>query len=507
MFELEPHSCYTALKPASREAPMRAAAREITGPFIGVAICVLVSVALTLLGSALVCVGMWAESIAAAEWAAPLAGLICGATWAGRHARRAPWAAGLGVGIILVGLWFGGWLYLIGRGSPLRWVHEALPALTIRHLIAWSGTVALAALAGVAGGRLARKRTRAHLVLCAAAALLVPGAMLASGGVGSPDPAFVSVPVPGADRPDGTTVRVFRFGAASETFTLGLYDADSDDASPWDDHNRTWLGQTTEFVLDKLRARAHRRGHGVLAVVNAGFFNLGADRGYVGSHVAPVVIDGVPRYNVRTLRRGDPGWVFGVRRGPDGQRFDLAEAVPWDQMASRYEVAIAWVRPLRVDGRSLPLRPGLGATDLRCSRSSLGWSADSRELYLLVARDPDGETGSIGQWRDGRRQTGGLDVREVQRIWEQLGVPYALLLDGGDSTQMAFRERAGRHRVVRSACHVSRTLGYWRDRPLRLFLPMLPTPQVHGGVMNYLYVEAEGSSGRRPAPTATQTGA
>jgi hypothetical protein len=79
----------------------------------------------------------------------------------------------------------------------------------------------------------------------------------------------------------------------------------------------------------------------------------------------------------------------------------------------------------------------------------------------------------------------------VQRIWEQIGVPYALLLDGGYSTQMAFRQRSGRYRVVRSSCHVSLTLGYWRDRPLRLFVPMLPTAQTHNGVINYLHVEAE----------------
>jgi hypothetical protein len=458
---------------------MRGAAREITGLLIGLGVSILLPVALTLLGSALVCAGLSPESITATEWAAPLAGLICGAAWAGRCARRAPWAAGLGVGAILVGLWFGGWLYLIGRGSPSLWVREALPALTTRHLTAWAGALAVGALAGIAGGRLARKRTRDWLALCAAAALLVPGAMVASRGLGSPDPALVAVPVPGASRPDGTTL------------TLGLYDADSDDASPWDDHNTTWLGRTTEFALDKLRARAHRRGREVLAVFNAGFFSLGAHRGYRGTHVAPVVIDGAPRYNVRTLRHGDPGWVFGVNRDGKRLRLDLAEAVPWDEMASRYDVAIAWVRPLRVAGRSLPLRSDLGVTDLRCSRTSLGWSADSAQLYLLVARDPDSETGSIRQWRKGRRQTGGLDVGEVQRVWEQLGVPYALLLDGGYSTQMAFRERSGRYRVVRSSCHVSLTLGYWRDRPLRLFLPMLPTAQTHGGVMNHLYVEAE----------------
>ena len=462
---------------------------------LGLGISLLFSAAFTLLGSLIVCLGMSPESIAAVDWAAPLAGLICGAAWAGRRAGRAPWRVSLWVGVVLVGLWFGGWLYLMGRGSPWLWIHEALPALTARHLTAWAGTVVVGALAGAVGGRLARRGVRAWVALCGIAALLVPLGMLTRGGLGpaaagAPGPGLVAIPVPGAERSDGTTVRVFRLDAASRPFILGLYDADSDDASPWDDRNTTWLGQTTEFVLNKLRARAHRSGHEILVVFNAGFFNLGTDHGLVGTHVAPVVIDGMPHYNVRRLRRGDPGWVFGVSRDGGGQRFDLAEAVPWDEMGSRYTTGIAWVRPLRVAGRSLPLPDDLGAPGLRCSRTSLGWSADSRELYLLIARDLDGEFASIRQWKAGRRQTGGLDVREVQRIWEQLGVPYALLLDGGYSTQMAYRERSGRYRIVRPQHHVSLTLGYCRDRPLRLFLAMLPTPQGHGGVMNYLYVEA-----------------
>jgi len=332
-------------------------------------------------------------------------------------------------------------------------------------------------------------------VLCGLAVVLVPAGMVIQGGLGPPIPGtpsagLTAVAVPDASRPDGTTVRVLCFHAAARPFAVGLYDADSDDAFPWDDHSTAWFGQTTEFVLDKLRARSHRQGQEVLAVFNAGFYNLGVEHGRVGSHVAPVVIEGVPRYNVRRLRRGDPGWVFGVSRGLQGQRFHLDEAVPWDEMGSRYVTAIAWVRPLRVAGRSLPLQSDLGLPKLRCSRSSLGWSADSRRLYVLIARDPDGETASIRQWASGRPQTGGLDAREVQRIWEQLGVPYAVLLDGGDSTQAVYRESSGRYRAVRSA-YASLTLGYWRGRPLRLFLPVLPTPAAHGGVMNYLYVTVE----------------
>ena len=63
------------------------------------------------------------------------------------------------------------------------------------------------------------------------------------------------------------------------------------------------------------------------------------------------------------------------------------------------------------------------------------------------------------------------------------------MLDGGDSTKLAYRRVRGRYVSVTSGYLLSRTLAYWRGRPLRFFVPALPPAQSHAGVMNYLYVE------------------
>ena len=116
---------------------------------------------------------------------------------------------------------------------------------------------------------------------------------------------------------------------------------------------------------------------------------------------------------------------------------------------------------------------------------------------MLIVRDPDGEIPGIQQMKTGRRQTGGWDLLQLQQFWEHMGVPDAILLDGGDSSKLAYRGRAGEYVSVTSGYLLSRTLGYWHGRPLRFFVPMLPAAQSQAGVMNYLYVEAP-----KPAPAS-----
>jgi hypothetical protein len=130
---------------------------------------------------------------------------------------------------------------------------------------------------------------------------------------------------------------------------------------------------------------------------------------------------------------------------------------------------------------------GIGNTRLRCSRTSLGWSADSGKLYMLFVIDPDGEFAGIQQ-KKRDRQTGGWNLPQLQRYWEKLGVPNAIIVDGGDSTQFAIRRPEGTYQVRRSGYQLSWTFGYLRNRPLRAFVPALPPAEAHVGVMNFLYL-------------------
>jgi hypothetical protein len=100
---------------------------------------------------------------------------------------------------------------------------------------------------------------------------------------------------------------------------------------------------------------------------------------------------------------------------------------------------------------------------------------------------------AVRQQKSKYRQTGGWNVARVQKFWEDQGVSNAVLLDGGDSTQVSYASGANSFTTVRSGYLLSQTLGYWRDLPLRLYLPMLPASQSHNGVMSYLFIESAGS--------------
>jgi hypothetical protein len=87
-------------------------------------------------------------------------------------------------------------------------------------------------------------------------------------------------------------------------------------------------------------------------------------------------------------------------------------------------------------------------------------------------------------------QTGGWDVPQVQQYWEKKGIPNALLFDGGESTQLAFRDSKGGFRYVDSGYQYSFTVGYLFQRPLVATFPILPPGEAHRGVLNYLYIDA-----------------
>lgn len=157
-------------------------------------------------------------------------------------------------------------------------------------------------------------------------------------------------------------------------------------------------------------------------ISNGGFF--GASGYSVAHHEEPIVQDGRVLYNVDLLRPKDQGWFFAVNSSTSviaGQpRFSMLPSIPWGKLGN-YQTVLGGVRPLRVDGNSIPLKPGAGATTLRCSRTSVGWSADGDKFYILIVYDPDSEAASQFQRKMHWFHAGGWDVSDVQKFWEQRG--------------------------------------------------------------------------------------
>ena len=167
--------------------------------------------------------------------------------------------------------------------------------------------------------------------------------------------------------------------------------------------------------------------------------------------------------------------------------FELQPDFSPSQWQRGFETALGGVRPLRLAGTSLPLLPGNGNTRLRCARTSFGWDADGARCYLLIVEALDSEPAANYRKTHQLPQTGGFDLPQVQHYWERLGIPNAVIFDGGESTQFAYRTRHAVH-FLPSGYLTSRTIGYLNHRPIRLFIPLLPPQFNHVGAMNYLYL-------------------
>ena len=289
---------------------------------------------------------------------------------------------------------------------------------------------------------------------------------------------------------DQTVVYALTFDFEQQKrLTVGLYDCDSDDSKPFDDSNTSFMGQSLEGLVNKLSYQANAAHRQLLCTINGGFFDESGIS--VARHEEPIVHDGRVLYDVDLLRPKDQAWFFAINSETSvlaGQpRFSARPSIPWSALGT-YQTVLGGVRPLRLGGNSLPLKPGAGATTLKCSRTSVGWSADGKKFYVLVVYDTDSEAASQLQRKKHWFHAGGWDVRDVQQFWEDRKVPFALLFDGGESTQLAYREGDDRFRYLFSGYQYSYTLGYFFERPLLFSLPILPPGEGHRGVLNYLYV-------------------
>jgi hypothetical protein len=457
---------------------------------LGFLYALLAAIGFSLLLSLVICLGADPEARTVSDAAFPLLGIFTGAYFA---SRSTSWRTGMRIGLLYAALWIGFWMYVMGRWNPFLWLEEGLTRLTISHLLWWG----LAVLTGTVGGFAGRIRLSGFLAIIILLCLGLGIFMFV--GIRPDDRMGVAPmePVAGyqverqGPKFDQTTVYMLTFDFQKQNrFMVGLYDCDSDDAKPYDDSNTSYMGQSLDGLVNKLGHQADAAHRQTLCVINGGFF--GASGFSVAYHEDPIVQDGRVLYNVDLLRPKDQGWFFAVNPSTSllaGQpRFSMLPSIPWNKLAD-YQTVLGGVRPLRFNGNSVPLKPGAGATTLRCSRTSVGWSADGNKFYILIVYDPDSEAASQFQRKMHWTHAGGWDVRNVQAFWEQKGVPFALLFDGGESTQLAFRQAKGGYHELLSGYQYSYTLGYLFQRPLLFNLPILPPSEAHRGVLNYLYID------------------
>ncbi len=446
--------------------------------------------------SVLVCVGIDPETRWVSDSLSPLLGIWCGTSLSLSKVPSAkPQALGIGAaaGMSLVLLWLGFWLYVEGRLDPIRWWYQAFPRLSATHFFWWAGAVSVAMLGAFIGANAPRTLVRAQVALLM---LIFAGAICLSRETGNySDQKHEAIsgyelrkwPVD----TNGTVVRLLSFDFTKQpNLEVGIYDCARDESRPDDDANTTYMGQSLSVLVARLTTEAMSQGRQLVCVCNGGFF--GAQGLGVAHHEEPIVQSGQAHYLVDLMRPREQTWFFAFQplTGASNQaRFQLLPRMSQQQL-EQYGTVLGGVRPLRVKGESLALTPGAGGTKLRCSRTSVGWSADGNDFFILNVFDPDSEGASHLQQRMGWRQTGGWDVQQIQKFWEDRQVPFAVLFDGGESTQLAFRNAGTSFSYVPSGYQYSFTVGYLFQRPIQFTLPILPPDEAHRGVLNYVYVTA-----------------
>lgn len=296
--------------------------------------------------------------------------------------------------------------------------------------------------------------------------------------------------------PDGTLLDLLEFDfAANPRLRLELYDQDEDDEVPFDNRVDYWPRGVAEAVQHLDRA-----GRGpVLAAWNGLFFATkgGAwGEGGVGYPVAPVVLQGQVRHNV-----GNHRWTFGVKQAVEGPEFKLLHLPDRATLSREFTYAAAGAQailregqPLRVEpipGPDSPARPfpvpstpqeaGYipGVDHIKTCRTSMGWSRDHQQFYLLVVKEPDRELASKIDQRFGKPMQGGWSLADLQRFWQARGVWSAVNLDGGNVTQLLYRRADGRYELVPPR---------WATDALRQTLNSDLAGAPKGGTLMYFYI-------------------
>lgn len=428
-------------------------------------------------GSGGIAVGFNPESLQNLDGLVPFISLLCVAWWMGvGYSARQGWL----VALVNIGFWVLMQGFVAARFSP-EFGRDAVTQLGVPHVLWWGIAIVVAVLGAEGAARFPAKKWAWGLA--PVSLLLVSAVQWATPREG--DARFEN---------DGTSWRLMKYDLKSVDF--GVYDADSDDSRPDDNRNATWLAQAMPRVWSKIAARDGEP----LCVVNGGFF--GAQQPLVGEHEAPLLSENKLLYDVNTLESDWPAQNVTLvwKRDNGATRPQILQDAKFSDL-KEFDGALGGVRVLMQNGRSEVLKPGMGGTTLKCCRTSVAWNKRTGEFWVLSVRDPDGEASSVrgNLWEKKtkqRVQVGGWDVAQVQDFWLKQGVTDAVLFDGGESGQIAYRDSDARWRWIHSSYHLSRTAGFVNQRPLRAVLPMLPPLLANGGVLNWFYVKAALNSAR-----------
>jgi hypothetical protein len=292
--------------------------------------------------------------------------------------------------------------------------------------------------------------------------------------------------------------------AANPRLRVGLYDQDEDDSTPGDGKVDCWpMG-----VVGAVRHLQEERHIEVWAACNGLFFIAGEKRGTghePAQHIAPVVLNGVSRYNV-----GNHRWTFGWKEKPTGIDFKVLHLPSKDVLSRKLTFGAAGAQALVQNGKPLQTEPFPNSLDeikrgaqpstpnqvghiptvdhMRTSRTSVAWSHDSKKLWLLIVKEPDNETQSAIEFRHGEPMKGGWTVAELQQFWISRGAWGAVNFDGGDVTQAVWKLTGGEYEFIPAR---------QASGSLRTKLPSSLTPDPGGGSIMYFYVYEVSNSNAR----------
>lgn len=271
-----------------------------------------------------------------------------------------------------------------------------------------------------------------------------------------------------ANQSDGTICELLEFDfAANPRLKFQMFDQDSDDAKPWDNHCLYWKRGAAQMTR-QLNAQNGR----VVALWNGLFFGYHGGNKWIGGdafHVSPVVVNGKVHSFGANHR-----WSFGVQTVDGHPRFQTFHEPSAATLKANYEFGGGGAQYLIRDGQPLalrayglpPLLQPVASTPLeaghipdfdamKSSRASISWSKDSSKMWLLFVKEGDSEGASISALRVGGGLfgvglMGGWSVADVQRFWLSKGAWGAINSDAGDVAQLSVVRPDGNYDLVPS---------------------------------------------------------
>ncbi len=309
---------------------------------------------------------------------------------------------------------------------------------------------------------------------------------------------------------DGTTLDLLEFDfRANPRLKFGLWDSDLNN-SP----DKTKPLNRFPYWRNGLASQAaamNKRGD-LIACWNGGFFGLlnakprEADRAF---HLSPVVTDGRALYNGVNHR-----WTWGAKNRAGMPQFGLQHQPKFAGLRRDFDAATGTLQALMIGGKPLELRPypwfgelpqkpPIASTPreaghiptldwMHTSRESAAWN-DNGKLWILIVKEPDGETDSRALFNRRERGRGGWTLADTQRFWlsmrDKMGAQSAVGLDGGDVAAAAWRKPNDNFEVLAPRIAVPENQS--ATKRLTCDAKFTEARDLRGGALTYFWVREE----------------